>query len=791
MAKKAYIGVATTLSEKSVGDTVRLNVSGVATEFIIVHQGNPSTSLYDASCSGTWVVSAMPVGADMDWSASGSLDYVGSNPDVYMNGDFLAMLDADVRAAVKTVKIPYINASLVVNSGANGLERKVFSLSGLEVGYTRTNDYENLPLDGVCLDYFKDSKNRAINRNYWTRSRPTGASERYVFAVRNDGICQPYNPTNARCYVRPTMVLPSSLTVDGSGNVHSGVVSVARKIKKGYIGVENFVPRALPSGYTQLSHIEATGAQAFDTGFKANQDTRVVLDVVSSVTPTANTCLFGGRTSGSSKGFAVWWYTTAGGGRFDYSGSANEVTFTTPTGTRTTVDANKNVCTVGTTVITKSYTSFQCEYNLFLCAMNTAGTIGQFFTGCVCSGLVYGNGTLIRDYVPCINPNGVVGLYDMVNGTFGGSATSTPFVAGSSVRSVARKIKKAYIGIGGVARPCWSGGELAYYGTITKMAEARWMLAATSNANYAFFGGGRQSTASGRATVDVYDKNLTRQTKSLGEGRFSPAATSVGDYALFGGGQSSSSSYKLSVEAFDLSLSRKNASDLNASASLLAATNIGSYALFAGGQNSNGWRLQITAYNSSLTKSTPNSNLSIARSRLGATSIGEYALFGGGQSNASGLAAMRTEVDAYDKSLTKTTPTALQEGRYHVAASAVGDYALFAGGDKSGGTGSAVVDAYNKSLTRTTPATLSQGRYLLASTSVGDYALFGGGRTGSMGSNVVSVDVYDASLTKTVYESLSAGRYELSATTIGNYALFGGGQADAGMSDAVDAFTVA
>ena len=58
------------------------------------------------------------------------------------------------------------------------------------------------------------------------------------------------------------------------------------------------------------------------------------------------------------------------------------------------------------------------------------------------------------------------------------------------VHGKARKIKKGYIGIGGVARPFWTGGELAYYGTITALSKARCDLAATSVGNYALFGGG-------------------------------------------------------------------------------------------------------------------------------------------------------------------------------------------------------------------------------------------------------------------------------------------------------------
>ena len=87
-------------------------------------------------------------------------------------------------------------------------------------------------------------------------------------------------------------------------------------------------------------------------------------------------------------------------------------------------------------------------------------------------------------------------------------------------------------------------------------------------------------------------------------------------------------------------------------------------------------------------------------------------------------------MDAYDTSLTRSTPTALSTARYVLAAGSVGDYVLFGGGYTVSEV-SSVVDAYNTSLTRSTPTALSTARYNPAAGSVGNYALFGGGYTGS------------------------------------------------------------
>ena len=75
--------------------------------------------------------------------------------------------------------------------------------------------------------------------------------------------------------------------------------------------------------------------------------------------------------------------------------------------------------------------------------------------------------------------------------------------------------------------------------------------------------------------------------------------------------------------------------------------------------------------------------------------------------------------------------TALSTTRYDMRAATVGKYALFAGGyiSKSsfGYSVSSSVDAYNTSLTKSTPTELSCKRCGHAAASVGGYALFAGG----------------------------------------------------------------
>ena len=62
-------------------------------------------------------------------------------------------------------------------------------------------------------------------------------------------------------------------------------------------------------------------------------------------------------------------------------------------------------------------------------------------------------------------------------------------------------------------------------------------------------------------------------------------------------------------------------------------------------------------------------------------------MFGGGNTG-----SVSSVVNAYDTSLTRTTPTGLNTARSYLSAVPIGDYALFGGGDT--GSVSAVVDVY-------------------------------------------------------------------------------------------------
>lgn len=226
------------LGSKAVGSIVKLKVGGAAKEFIVVHQGKPS-SMYDESCNGTWLL-MKDIYENRAWDSSNANKYESSNIHTYLNSTFLNLFENNIRDAIKQVKIPYRKgggSGGSDQSGANGLSAKIFLLSGYEVGWT-TSDIRYLPVDGAKLDYFESgdgtsaSNKRIATRNgvavrWWLRSPQTN-NLYSVNQVDSDG--QSYSSNAPNQYgIRPALVLPSDALVDDSGNVTPPVDLTAHK----------------------------------------------------------------------------------------------------------------------------------------------------------------------------------------------------------------------------------------------------------------------------------------------------------------------------------------------------------------------------------------------------------------------------------------------------------------------------------------------------------------------------------------------------------------------------------
>ena len=215
------------LSTKAVGSTVKLKVDGALKEFLVVHQGKPS-SIYDDSCNGTWLL-MKDCYVSRAWHSSNVNKYESSDINTYLNNTFLKLLDSNIQDAIKQVKIPYRQnggSGGTDRNGANGLSTKIFLLSGYEVGFT-TSDNSYFPVDGAKLSYFESGtgssalNKRIANLNgsatYWWLRSPYARSTGYVWRVYSDGGY--YGGASDSYGIRPALVLPSTLLVSDDGTV--------------------------------------------------------------------------------------------------------------------------------------------------------------------------------------------------------------------------------------------------------------------------------------------------------------------------------------------------------------------------------------------------------------------------------------------------------------------------------------------------------------------------------------------------------------------------------------------
>ena len=210
----------------AVGSSVYLNVGGVRKEFLVVHQGLPS-SLYDASCDGTWLL-MKDCYENRQWNSSGENKYESSTVNTYLNGPFLSLFDSNIQGIIKQVKIPYRKnggSGGTTQQGANGLPCKIFLLSAPEVHY-ELNYIDSG--EGAVLSYFAscvtnnaDSKRVAYlngSASVWGVRSPYTNSTYYVWYVYTDGNYYIGNASDS-FGIRPALILPSTTLVDDSGNV--------------------------------------------------------------------------------------------------------------------------------------------------------------------------------------------------------------------------------------------------------------------------------------------------------------------------------------------------------------------------------------------------------------------------------------------------------------------------------------------------------------------------------------------------------------------------------------------
>lgn len=215
------------LGDLEIGTSVYTNVNGALKEFIIVHQGLPSTA-YDTSCDGTWLL--MKEGyAQVQWNpAPKGNTYATSAIHTYLNDTFYNLLDEAVKEVVKQVKIPYAsgtsNSTNTIYTGSNGLSTRIFLPSYSEVGLTG-----NTTTEGSRLSYFSSGKGDAANTKriaysngtaiFWHTRSPSNYTPYSHGGIHTTGGPATFTTSDEWSYARPAMIMPSETLIDKDFNI--------------------------------------------------------------------------------------------------------------------------------------------------------------------------------------------------------------------------------------------------------------------------------------------------------------------------------------------------------------------------------------------------------------------------------------------------------------------------------------------------------------------------------------------------------------------------------------------
>ena len=218
----------TSIGNIDVGTEIILNENGAPINYLIVNQGIPeNSSLYDASCDGTWLL-RKDIYENRQWHSSNNNDYENSTIDNYLNTTFLNLFEANIRDAIKQVKLPYRKGAgygKTVTSGASGLSAKIFLLSSTEVSfnhdYMPTNEGAELSYFAGCADNGADNKRIAYRNSSatgWCLRSPycnSGRGSTYALYVISNGDWD-HDYCSSSFGIRPALVLPFNLKLADS-----------------------------------------------------------------------------------------------------------------------------------------------------------------------------------------------------------------------------------------------------------------------------------------------------------------------------------------------------------------------------------------------------------------------------------------------------------------------------------------------------------------------------------------------------------------------------------------------
>ena len=184
----------------------------------------------------------------------------------------------------------------------------------------------------------------------------------------------------------------------------------------------------LPEGYTQLNYIQSTGTQYIDSGITETADMAVSCHF--DVDTVASDYLFGSQQNSDSLSYNGIFKNNM----LEYNYA--EVGFTAASSielTEEVVGSTNNITINGVSHTLSTGTPQNVSMLIFGIRRNTGEMRPYGGKAKLRYFKIKKGSNTVRDFVPCKNPSGTVGLYDLVGGEFYGNSGTGTFIAGEEV----------------------------------------------------------------------------------------------------------------------------------------------------------------------------------------------------------------------------------------------------------------------------------------------------------------------------------------------------------------------
>lgn len=172
---------------------------------------------------------------------------------------------------------------------------------------------------------------------------------------------------------------------------------------------------SLPTGYTQLEYIEGSGSQYIDTELACNKSDSWRYSIVADLVNNSNYA--------GCNGYLQYQASVGGGVKSNIDIVYQNVTET--------------ISVDGVQKSSQSWAGYSGS-NVKIGILKMGDANNTWFSSSPQSGKIYSckiykSGVLTRDFVPCKNPSGSIGLYDLVGAQFYQNSGTGIFIAGAVV----------------------------------------------------------------------------------------------------------------------------------------------------------------------------------------------------------------------------------------------------------------------------------------------------------------------------------------------------------------------